>query len=146
MGRHSNSRARRFVLAFLILALTGCASRYHEPPRSNNQVAQLDATVPVWIASIDGKKVSRVGFTGHKSFVITAGNHLLEVQYSQVQSETSSWNVQSYHYAQSKSYVPVKFTAIAGRTYYVEAGRKGDMWRPYVTDRLQPVFQDPGVH
>jgi hypothetical protein len=130
-----------------MLALAGCASRYHEPPRSNGQTAELVAASPVWIVSIDGKKVSSIGFSGFKSLVVAAGSHVVDLQYSRVEHvASSSWNSETYRYTQGTHHVPVKFTAIADRSYFAEAQINGDVWRPYITDHLHPVFQDPGAH
>jgi hypothetical protein len=150
MGRFLHSFSRRLVLVFLLLALSGCAARYHEPPKSESQFASLEAVAPVWIVSIDGKKVSRVGFTGHKQFRVFPGDHVIEVQYSSLERRTNYfWNGRAYESEvrlQSNQNVPIKFSAREGRIYYLKAGRMDSSWKPFVTDTLEPVFSDPKLN
>src|SRR5882762_921562 len=73
-----------FGLPLALLTFAGCASGYREPSVPRSEMASVNATSPVWIVTIDGKKVSRAGITGHKQFHISAGHHVIEVQYSQV--------------------------------------------------------------
>src|SRR4051812_3008047 len=75
---------QRFGFLFVLLIFTGCASGYREPSIPRNEMATLNASSPVWVVSIDGKKVSRTGITGHKHFRVSPGTHLVEVQYSQL--------------------------------------------------------------
>ena len=139
MGRFLHVRVPRLVLVSLLLSVFGCASRYHEPPRTDVQAASLEALAPVWISSIDHAKVSRVGITGHKQFRILPGSHAIEVEYSLYERSPDGYAV----LASSKKPLQLVFTAAPGRTYYVKPGRYNDRWRPYVTDSPGPVYSNP---
>ena len=127
----------------LLLSVSGCATRYHEPPRADKQAAVIGAVAPIWVVSIDRAKVSRIGITGHKQFRISPGAHAIEVEYSMVERDTLNRPIGG---VSSKEPLPVHFTAAPGRTYYIRSGRISNRWRPYVTDSMDPVFPDPKLN
>ena len=122
---------------FVLATMSGCASRYHEPPASEKRIAYLNAAVPVWIVSIDDQKVSSFGISGQKQLKILPGAHVVEVEFHYDQL-TLYGRVSGV----SKHSVRIKFVALPGTTYYVQDGRVGNRWRPYVTDTLEPKFSD----
>src|SRR6185312_16084944 len=113
----------------LLLSVFGCASRYHEPPRTDMQAASLEALAPVWISSIDHANVSQAGLTGHMQFRISPGSHAVEVEYSLYEPSPNG----SPALTSSKKPLQLVFTTAPGRTYYVKPGRSNDRWNPYVT-------------
>ena len=135
--------APRLGLIALLLSVSGCAARYHEPPRADKQAAVIEAVAPIWVVSIDHAQVSRVGITGHKQFRISPGDHALEVEYSMVERDTLNRPIGG---VSSKEPLPVHFTAAPGRTYYIRSGRISNRWGPFVTDSLQPDFPDPKLN
>jgi len=130
-------------LLALLLSVSGCATRYHEPPRADKQAAVIEAVAPIWVVSIDHAKVSRVGITGHKQFRISPGAHAIEVEYSAIDRDTFNQPIAG---VRSKKPLPVQFTAAPGRTYYIRSGRISNRWRPYVTDSTDPLFPDPKLN
>jgi len=136
-------RIRLLGLPLALLTLAGCAAGYREPSVPRSEMASINATAPVWIVTIDGKKVSRAGITGHKQFHISAGQHLIEVQYSQVSmpAEKSDGDViyTTRHHIFSEQNIPVQFFATGGTTYYVRAERSGDLWKPAIADTPEPT-------
>jgi hypothetical protein len=106
-------------------------------------MASLNATAPVWIVSIDGKKVSRAGITGHKRFHISAGQHLIEIQYSQVSIPIQKFDgdvtYTTCRHIFSEQDIPIHFFATSGTTYYVRAERSGDLWNPVIADTPEPT-------
>src|ERR1700712_5594044 len=117
----------RLVLIALLLSVSGCAARYHEPARADKEAAHLEAIVPIWIVSIDHAKVSRIGISGREEFRISPGPHTIGVEYSIIESQVQT---------SSTSPALLNFTAAPGRNYYIKAGRIDDHWRPYITDSL----------
>ena len=150
MGCFLYSCACRFALFSLLVAFSGCASRYQEPRGDEPQTASLEAIAPVWVVSIDGKKVSRVSISGHKQFKISPGAHTAEVQFSGLERGTNFiWSGRAYEseiHIQSRQNVPIKFSAAGGRTYYIKAGRMDSSWKPFVTDTPEPVYSDPKLN
>ena len=106
-------------------------------------MAILNASSPVWVVSIDGKKVSRTGITGHKHFRVSPGLHSVVVQYSQLslpfQESSGSMTYSFQDRAFSVQNVPIRFFATSGATYYVKAGRSEDHWKPTITDIPEPT-------
>jgi hypothetical protein len=142
MDSFRQSRKLLFRLVFVLLTLTGCASGYREPSLPHNATASIKATAPIWIAAIDGKKVSRVSLSGNKQFRVTPGLHVVEVLYNQIDppayessgGETYAVRNQAY----SAKNVPIQFLATAGTAYYVKARRSEDSWKPIITDIPEP--------
>ena len=128
--------------------LPGCASapHYAEPALPADQIAFLQATVPVWIISIDGVRVD-YGLAGDSRTLKTStGPHVAEVTYNGLDSSASG-NPNSTTYlpgerspytrpvrVHSNSNVPIRWTAVAGHTYSVTAQRSGKFWRPVMSD------------
>jgi hypothetical protein len=125
--------------------LAGCASRYHEPSRTED-VAYLTATAPVWISTIDGKSVSRAGILGEKQFALAPGDHVVQLQFSGSERRKLRdqhgrlFDARIGYY--SRSNYSVTFTAHQSRHYYVHDGRMDNQWRPFVSEDRDPVFLD----
>jgi len=106
---------------FLLLACSGCAAKYHEPPPGGS--ATLTATAPVWIVSIDRQKVSGLGITGVRTYRVAPGEHLVELKYA----GEKRMNLYGPGYERHPGYfpfysqtnLPLKFFAEAGRAYIV---------------------------
>jgi hypothetical protein len=132
-----------FAWPLVLLIFAGCVSGYREPAIPRSEMAALNATSPLWIVTIDGKSVSRAGITGHKKFRVAPGQHVVEVQYSQVSLPTEQSDGDSTyavrHHISSNRNIPVQFFATRGTTYYVRADRSGDAWRPFITDISDPT-------
>lgn len=91
----------------------------------------------MWLVSIDDKQVSSFSPFGQKQLRVTAGPHVVEVQfYDEINL------VPHQLYSRSTNNFRVGFTALPGRSYRVNAGSMGNRWQPYVTDTLEPVFSD----
>ena len=147
-----HDRRPGFWPAFLLLTCfiwTGCASRYREPANSNN-AATLTAAVPVWIASIDGKRVSEAGFTGEKQFRLSPGIHTLELHHSGgervVFHDRFGREFKGRLGYLSKTNVVVSFSAEANHSYYVHDGRMDDRWRPFISEKPVATFLDLPIH
>ena len=144
---------RRFHLCFKQLsllaipfAISGCATKYHEPSRSENHIAFIEATAPVWIVSIDGKAVARVSITGNKRFAVSPGHHNFELQFaSEERREVEDWYGQrrtAFVGQASLGNFFLPFTTEAGHLYYVHDGRMDDRWKPFISESNAPVFLD----
>jgi hypothetical protein len=86
----------RFALLAL-MAASGCVARYHEPARSKNSPS-IHANAPLWVTSIDGKKVSQVSISGEKQFRVSPGPHVLRIRLSdeerqQFMCRTNMWRM-----------------------------------------------------
>jgi hypothetical protein len=140
MDSHRPLGNQLFGLLLVLLTFTGCASAYREPALSQNETACINATAPVWIVTIDGKKVSRAGVSGHKQFRVSTGRHLVEVQYSEIGKPISGIPYAARDRIVSQKNVPLSFVASAGKNYYVKEGRSGYAWNPFITDSLGPIY------
>jgi hypothetical protein len=128
-----------------VFVFAGCAGKYHSPSHSAN-AASLTARVPVWIASIDGKPVSRAGFRSEKQIAIPPGKHIVEVHYAGPEKLTA---LNPFPYPAtiavrtvSTHNVMVPFVAEPGRRYFVHDKRIDFGWRPYISETNGPVFFD----
>jgi|SRR5882724_5923003 len=132
-----------FGLPLALLIFAGCAAGYREPSVPRSEMASINATSPVWIVTIDGKKVSRVGITGHKQFHVSPGQHVIEVQYSQIGMPAEKFDGDVTYTTRSHTFseqnVPVQFFATSGTTYNVKAERSGDLWKPVIADAPEPT-------
>ena len=144
--QHFHLRLKQFSLLAIVLALPGCATKYHEPSRSENRVAFIGATAPLWIVSIDGKAVSRFGITGDKRFAVSPGHHVIELQYSgRERREVEDWyglRHTAFVGQSSTNNAFLEFTAGAGHNYFVHDGRMDDRWKPFISESHEPVFLD----
>jgi hypothetical protein len=129
------------LISLLLLASSGCANHYAEPA-SRKGVAFLQATVPVWIVSIDGRRITNVNVTGVKHLRIPPGDHLVMVKYSSFEHQ----GLMMTAFAGSRNNLPVRFRAEPDHTYYLRDGRLNNRWKPYVTESLDPVFLDLPLH
>jgi hypothetical protein len=137
---------KQLSLLAVFCVLPGCATKYHEPSPSENRVAFIGATAPVWIVSIDGKAVSRFGITGDKRFAVSPGHHVIELQYSgRERREVEDWYGRrrtAFVGNSSTNNAFLEFTAVAGHNYFVHDGRMDDGWKPFISESHEPVFLD----
>jgi hypothetical protein len=144
----------------LLIALAACATKRGEPaeyvePPKDSSAAYLEAIAPAWLAGVDGKKVSRMNFSGTTRFRISAGPHAVLVRlrghewgdtlkfrpppYEGWHGGAFTGEIRIY----STNDAPVRFTAEAGRTYYVHDGRQGStLWSPFINESRDPVYID----
>ena len=148
------NRVSGFVWVFATgLVLAGCATKYQEPPRSETQKAILQAVAPLWVVSIDGRRVSQVTFTGDKQFSISPGNHVFEIKYANYSgsergeyqtSDGRRHTIRVYKASRENFFVP--FTAQSGRHYYAHGGLELTLWKPYINETPPNGFLDLPVH
>jgi hypothetical protein len=135
----------------LMLLVSGCAQThyyYTEPELRSDEAGILEATVPVWIVSLDGQRVS-YGATGDtRTLRISPGPHVIEVSYAGLETQAgTNVNEQIYipgertpytrwMHVHSSSNAQVKLTAKPGHTYSITAERSGNRWRPSIANFL----------
>jgi hypothetical protein len=134
-----------------LVVFSGCATDNGATAVPGPDNAELVVTAPVWVHSIDGKKVSN-GLAGEKHFTIAPGPHTILVKYSDVQrhylvSQQSpapepGRPVGYINELTTSSPVRLRFIAEAGHTYYVKDGYADYEWNPHIAENRDPVFQD----
>ena len=135
-------------------ALSSCATKYQEPPRSETRNAVIEAVVPVWIASIDGKAVSQATISGVKRCAILPGSHVLEIKYldsfgNGERTEIQTWDGQRHIVRVrkfSKEDIFLPFAATEGHHYYAHGGAETTLWKPYINETPPNTFLDLPVH
>lgn len=125
-----------------LLFVLSCAHTqyYSEPSLPDSDTASLQADVPVWIASVDGKKVS-YGLTNDSKMVkVAPGPHRVEVKYFDRRLQISR-TMEGRSYVQNRldySITPIelRFIAKPGHRYYITAVHDGNHWSASITDFL----------
>ncbi len=119
--------------------LISCAQMplYREPDLPEAKTAALEATLPVWIVSIDGERVSNLGVPEDRRIKILPGPHNVEVTYRGTDTKIKDSSEQIgpemiERKRVSSGNVKLNFIARAGRTYFVNDGREGNKWRPTI--------------
>ena len=111
---------------------------YTGPNLRAEQTAILEATVPIWIVSIDGEKVSSLSLHDSTSVKLLPGSHVVEVAFQQVGIQHVMKNgfprlERSRKYGDST--LKLKMLAEAGCRYYVDyrlevdGGAKKKIWK-----------------
>ena len=134
-----------FWLALLFLPLlAGCATKYQEPSRAENTGTIIEAVAPVWIVGIDGKTVSRIGFTGDQKFSLFPGARVIELGYSGGdQRAYENWRGERRTLGvtvRSRKNLRLSFAARPGHHYYAHAGVIGGTWHPYINEAGPGTF------
>jgi len=130
------------ALGLLVWWVSACAATkdYTEPAWPENETAILEASVPVWIISLDGQRVSYDLNGDTKSIKVLPGDHVVQVSYSRVEevpppySPPGSYLFTQRRTAHSNGYADLKFTAKPGHTYSISSGRAGNKWAPSIHD------------
>jgi hypothetical protein len=149
----------------LVFAPAGCTVKYSSQV-SGKDAAYVVARAPVWVVSIDGRKVHG-GFGHEKRYVISPGEHRINVAFSDSEIErVHTTGYQNYQFLDPATGIPgrvpvnypdqtvvtrirstqnieLPFTAVAGHTYYVKSGRTRGFWQPHLSESQNPVFMDP---
>jgi hypothetical protein len=85
MRRLKGLKASWLCGMLVAVVLTSCAHQkaYLEPALGVDQIAILDARLPIWIVSIDGAKVSSWGSRDSMSVKLLPGPHVVKVVFQQ---------------------------------------------------------------
>ena len=126
------------ALALVLLFTASCShTKYHEPEDSE-RTARIEANAPVWIRSIDRRKVRSFGMGNTSSLRIAPGVRTVEVFYDGPAPVPSHTYRGVYHQgrARSLSSIRLKFTAEPGHSYFVAATRDDDKqtWKPFISE------------
>ena len=143
----------RWAIVWSSLWLVSCAhtNHYSEPALPQEAGAILEATIPVWIVSVDGEKVSGFGMRDRKRLRITPGSHVIEVAYAQHKpvvgvmpppeeaavpnlGETIAYVTQPHAIRFTSRPAKVSIGAERGRTYVISAQIEGSQWKPSVAE------------
>lgn len=121
------------VLVLSVLLVGGCATPDYVEPRqlpTDAVLPTIEATAPVWIRSINGKRLP-ASFSDRRVIRLAPGAHVLELSYSrteirredQMQELRNPWNrAPKWHVVSEGVKVPV--TVRSGYTYVVNHERK----------------------
>jgi hypothetical protein len=134
----------RVVFGLLLLALTAsCAHEkmYSGPTLPDDQLATLEATVPMWLVSVDGHHMSSFGLHDTVRVKILPGSHKVEVSYKSMETGTTVDQYGNFAHAHQESWskqnFPLTFTAKAGYRYVAHPGRIGlSDWEPFISESL----------
>jgi hypothetical protein len=114
---------------------------YSGPTIPDDQLATLEATVPMWLVSVDGHHISSIGLHDTVRLKILPGTHTAEVSYNSMAMGTAVDRhgnfVRVHEETWSKRNFPITFNAKAGYRYVAHPGRIGASdWEPFITESL----------
>lgn len=119
------------LLLPLLFAASCVHERYQQPLVAN---ATIEATAPVWIRAIDGKKVSLFGKKSQTHLRILPGLHTLRVDYYGTEIVRGRDGREKKVTYSGLSYLDIKFMAKAGHNYVVGAERGEAKVKAWVTE------------
>jgi hypothetical protein len=134
----------RVAFGLALLALTvSCAHEkmYSGPTLPDDQLATLEATVPMWLVSVDGHRMSSLGLHDTVRLKILPGLHKVEVSYNSMETGTAVDQYGNFHRVHEETWsgknFPLTFSARAGYRYVAHAGRIGaSNWEPFISESL----------